>query len=59
MSRIILNVHRLFTIKRVSVWMECFGGDVNRMECGMRWFGVGWIGKGDGGEDVKSGWVGL
>ena len=38
--------------------MECFGGDVNRMVCGMGWSGVGWVGKGDGGEgDVKFGWV--
>ena len=35
-----MNVHRLFTIKRVNVWMECFGGDVNRMECGIGWSGV-------------------
>ena len=31
-------------------WMECFGGDVNRMVCGMGWSGGGWIGKGDGGD---------
>ena len=29
-------------------WMECFDGDVNRMQYGMGWSGVGWIGKGDG-----------
>ena len=41
--------------------MECFGGGVNRMVCGMGWSGVDWDGKGDGGggEDVKSGWVEL
>lgn len=29
--------------------MECFSGDVNRMECGVGWSGVDWDGKGDGG----------
>ena len=29
-------------------WMECFGGSVNRMVCGMGWSGVDWVGKGDG-----------
>ena len=33
--------------------MECFGGDVNRMECGMGWSGVDWVGKGDVGWGVK------
>ena len=28
--------------------MECLGGGVNRMVCGMGWSGVDWIGKGDG-----------
>ena len=49
MSIGIYNVNNLFTIKRVSEtckrldidrWIECFGGDVNRMECGMGWSGV-------------------
>ena len=43
----IYKVNNLFTIERVSVyvfvygwvcmegWMECLGGDVNRMVCGM------------------------
>ena len=44
--------------KRVSVdgcvWiidrqMECFSGDVNRMQCGIGWSGVDWNGMGDGG----------
>ena len=44
MSIEIYKVNKLFTIKRVSVyvfvwvdvyrWMECLGRDVNRMECG-------------------------
>ena len=29
--------------------MECFGGDVNRMECGTGVVWGGWVGKGDGG----------
>lgn len=33
MSRKIYNVNNLFTFKRVSVWMECLGEDVNRVEC--------------------------
>ena len=58
MSIEIYKVNNLFTIKRVSVYvqmdgrideqMECFGEDVNRMVCGGGWSGVGWIGKGDG-----------
>ena len=37
--------------------MECFGGDVNRMVCGMGMVWGGWIGKGDvgWGDGVKSG----
>ena len=39
--------------------MKCFSGDVNRMEYGMGWSGVDWVGKGDGsgGGDVKFGWI--
>ena len=32
---------------RMDGQIECFGGDVNRMGCGMGWFGVDWDGKGD------------
>ena len=40
----------------IDGWMECLGGDVNRMVCGMGWSVGGWIGKGDGvGGGVKSG----
>ena len=58
MSIEIYKVNKLFTIERVSVYvqmdgrideqMECFSRDVNRMQCGMGWSGGGWIGKGDG-----------
>ena len=27
--------------------MECLGGDVNRIVCGMGWSGGDWVGKGD------------
>ena len=57
MSIVIYKVNNLFTIKRVIVYvqmdgrideqMECFGEDVNRMQCGMGWSGVGWVWKGD------------
>ena len=39
--------------------MECFGGGVNRMVCGMGRSGVVGLERVMGGEDVKSGWVGL
>lgn len=52
------KVNNLFTIERVGVYvqmdrrideqMECFGEDVNRMQCGMGWSGVDWVWKGDG-----------
>ena len=48
--------------RQMDGWMERFGGGVNRMQCGMvGWDGLGLIGMGwvMGGEDVKSGWVGL
>ena len=34
--------------------MECLGGGVNRMVCGMGWSSVDWIGKGDGGVEMLS-----
>ena len=35
--------------------MECFGGEMNKMVCGMGWDRVDWVEKGDGGGDVKLG----
>ena len=35
--------------------MECFGGDVNRMVCGMGWSGVVGLERVMGGGDVKLG----
>ena len=66
MSIEIYKVNKLFTIERVSVYvsgcvwmgrqMECLGRDVNRMQCGMGWSGVGWVGKGDGGGAKMLSW---
>ena len=40
--------------RRMDGWMKCFGGDVNRIVCGMGlcggWLGGGWI-------RVVVGWV--
>ena len=39
--------------------MECLGGGVNRMVCGMGWLSVDWVGIGDGGVMGIGGWVKL
>ena len=37
--------------------MECLGGDVNRMVCGMGWSGDGWLGWGGVGWGLSCDWA--